>query len=215
MAELVLALEYLHERHMAYRDLKPENVLLDLHGHIKLCDFTFARYIAPGDRAWTMCGTPDYIAPEVIACTGYGLAVDWWSLGVLCFELQAGYPPFAAADTLAVFANIQQARLLQYPAHMDPHSVDFMRRLLEPDAAHRLGSHAQGVRDVKRHAWFCAEPVVQWDAFARRQVPPPIVPKFDSAATQNYPAVTDTSERFVHDPGVAIPPDVAQFFDSF
>jgi protein kinase X len=215
-AEIVLALEYLHDRQIVYRDLKPENILIDLRGHIKLCEFGFARTLAIGERAYTMCGTPDYIAPEVIVGTGHGIAVDWWALGVLCFEMQAGYPPFAAQDTMTVFANIQQrSSRLQFPVSMEPIAVDFMRRLLEPDPAHRLGSSAQGVLQVKSHSWFKSEPVVSWDAFARRTVPPPIVPKFDSMA-QNYVPVSDTSsERFVHDPSVQLPSDVEHFFNTF
>ena len=91
-AEVILALEYLHEPGIAYRDLKPENILLDARGHVKLTDFGFAKHVP--DLTWTICGTPDYLAPEVIRSQGYTKAIDWWGLGVLIYEMLVGLPPF-------------------------------------------------------------------------------------------------------------------------
>ena len=85
---MILAIEYLHSMNIAYRDLKPENILIDRHGHIKITDFGFAKRVL--DRTWTVCGTPDYLAPEIIRSQGYTKAVDWWGLGVLIFEMVAG-----------------------------------------------------------------------------------------------------------------------------
>lgn len=89
-ANLVLAIEYLHARDVVYRDLKPENILLGADGYVKLADFGFAKQVK--DRTYTVCGTPEYLAPEIITASGHGKAVDWWALGVLLFELLAGYP---------------------------------------------------------------------------------------------------------------------------
>ena len=88
-SEIVLAIEYLHSKNIVYRDLKPENLLLDHNGHIVLTDFGFAKRI--DDRTWTLCGTPEYLAPEIIQSKGHGKAVDWWALGILIFEMLAGY----------------------------------------------------------------------------------------------------------------------------
>merc|ERR1719446_1112885 len=91
VAELVLALGYLHHHNIAYRDIKPENLLIDEEGHLRLTDFGFAKVIR--DRTFTLCGTPEYLAPEIIQNIGYGISSDWWALGILTFELLAGYPP--------------------------------------------------------------------------------------------------------------------------
>jgi len=90
--EITLAFQYLHDKNIIYRDLKPENLLLDCEGQIKITDFGFAKVVE--DRTWTLCGTPEYLAPEIIQSKGHGRAVDWWALGVLIFEMLAGYPPF-------------------------------------------------------------------------------------------------------------------------
>jgi len=151
-AELVLILEYLHSKSIVYRDLKPENVLLDERGHIKLTDFGFSKMVT--DRTWTMCGTPDYLAPEIISGIGHSFAVDWWSLGVLIFEMLAGYPPFTDHSTLALFEKIRNAESLVMPAHFSSSAVDLIRRFLRVDPTRRLGHTKGGVQEIKEHAFF-------------------------------------------------------------
>lgn len=102
--EILLALEYLHERDIAYRDLKPENLLIASDGHLKITDFGFAKKIT--DRSFTLCGTPEYLAPELIMSTGHNKGVDWWALGVLIFEMLAGYPPFYDTNTYEIYKKI-------------------------------------------------------------------------------------------------------------
>ena len=104
MCEVVSALSYLHSLSVLYRDLKPENLLLDRSGHLKITDFGFAKHVT--DKTWTMCGTPEYLAPETIRGRGHSREVDWWALGVLLFEMLAGYPPFSAQDAIALYEKI-------------------------------------------------------------------------------------------------------------
>lgn len=110
ITEIVQALDYLHSRHIAYRDLKPENLLIGADGHLKITDFGFAKKIPPGSRTSTQCGTPEYLAPEVIMCMGHNHGVDWWSLGVLLFEMLAGYPPFYDTNTQETYRKITMGR---------------------------------------------------------------------------------------------------------
>jgi serine/threonine protein kinase len=169
-AEIALAISYLHSMNIVHRDLKPENLLLDQQGHIKLTDFGFAKaLLGPDGRTYTMCGTPEYIAPEVILSKGHGTPADYWSLGVLIYEMLAGHPPFFGDSNHTVFEKILQTRP-HYPSDFDPLARDLVERLLQPDPERRLCS----LEELKQQPWFQG---VQWDLLPLRLQPGPIVPR--------------------------------------
>lgn len=180
-AEIVSALEYLHYRSIVYRDLKPENLLLDRDGHLKITDFGFAKLLT--DRTWTLCGTPEYLAPEIIQSKGHNKAVDWWALGILIYEMLSGYPPFFDENPFGIYEKILAGRI-EWPKHMDPVAKDLIKKLLVQDRTRRLGNMKNGAEDLKRHRWFKS---LNWDEVIERKMQPPIVPKVSSDGdTDNF-----------------------------
>eukprot|EP01083_Nonionella_stella_P272495 924061_1 len=133
---VVLFFEHLHTRDIIYRDLKPENMLIGANGHIKIADFGFAKKIT--DRTFTLCGTPDYLPPEMVRGVAHGKGADWWTLGVLIFEMLAGFPPFSSEDPLTTYANIT-AGLLSFPEHFTMEATSICRGFLQTNARERLG----------------------------------------------------------------------------
>jgi protein kinase X len=174
-AEIVLAFEYLHSLNIVYRDLKPENILIDNRGHLKLTDFGFAKVVE--DRTWTLCGTPEYLAPEIIASKGHGKGVDWWALGVLIFEMLAGYPPFYDESPFGIYQKVRVG-IVDYPRNMDPWAREIISGLLVADRARRLGCLKDGAADVKRARFFRG---VDWAVAAERGLTPTYLPPVTSA----------------------------------
>lgn len=189
--EIILAFAYLHSLHVVYRDLKPENLLIDCEGHMKLTDFGFAKVVE--DRTWTLCGTPEYLAPEIIQSKGHGKAVDWWALGILMFEMLAGYPPFYDENPFGIYQKVLAGRI-DFPRHFDVKAKDLIKRLLTNDRAKRFGCLKAGADDLKKHKWYKG---IDWDLLLNRQIPPPMVPAVkapdDTSMFDRYPESTEGS----------------------
>lgn len=205
-AEIVLVLEYLHEQQggVAYRDLKPENLLLDEEGHIKLVDFGFAKRLGGRDGAsetYTLCGTPEYLAPEVIHNKGHTTAVDWWALGILIYEFLTGYPPFWHQNPIEIYKQIVEKPVIfpQEPP-ISPEAQDIIRSFCNADRSHRLGNVSGGAKRVKEHPFFRG---VNWDDVFNRRHRGPIIPPIrfpgDAQCFDIYPEEDATRDKYTDD----------------
>ena len=187
----VTGIDHLHSRDLAWRDLKPENLLIAADGYLKLADFGFARRLPPGDRADTLCGTPEYLAPELVQQAGHTKAVDWWALGVLIFEMVAGRPPFSGDDRMAMFRDIVACRYA-WPAGPSKAARDLVRQLLRVAPAARLGAGRGGAGEVRAHPWFAG---FDWDGLTARTLPAPFVPPAGEWGSGGDPPPTDDDDE--------------------
>ncbi|XP_017879768.1 cAMP-dependent protein kinase catalytic subunit beta-like [Ceratina calcarata] len=180
-AQVALALEYLHHCNLVYRDLKPENILIQHTGYIRVTDFGFCKMI--DGRTWTLCGTPEYLAPEVILSKGYGKAVDWWSFGVLIYEMNAGYPPFYSRDPMRIYEKIVAGKY-KFAHHFGEELRDILKNILQVDLTRRYGNLKNGIMDIKGHKWF---QTTDWNQIYHQKIQPSFIPKCASPEdTSNF-----------------------------
>ncbi|XP_055942513.1 cGMP-dependent protein kinase, isozyme 2 forms cD4/T1/T3A/T3B-like isoform X2 [Argiope bruennichi] len=175
---VVEAFAYLHARNIIYRDLKPENMILDTQGYVKLVDFGFAKKLQNGRKTWTFCGTPEYVAPEIILNRGHDISADYWSLGVLMFELLTGTPPFTGPDPMKTYNIILKGiDAIEFPRIISRNAQALIKRLCRDNPAERIGYQKGGIQELQKHKWFDG---FYYDGLRTRTLVPPIIPQVRS-----------------------------------
>ncbi|CAG4930724.1 unnamed protein product [Colias eurytheme] len=211
LAELALALEHVHKLGIIYRDLKPENILLDADGHIALTDFGLSKLPPSSDKAYSFCGTVEYMAPEVVNRKGHTFAADWWSFGVLMFEMLTGNLPFHGATRHETMTQILKAKL-GMPANLSEEAQSLLRALFKRNPQNRLGAGPNGIEDIKNHEFFAS---IDWEGLLKKEVVPPFRPAVSRADDAYYFDSEFTCRTPRDSPGVPASANAHELFRGF
>ena len=182
-AQIALALEYLHSKGIVYRDLKPENILMDDKGYLRLADFGMAKKLKDDEKAMSFCGTPEYLAPEIITMEGHDKNADWWSFGILLFEMLCGLPPFYVENLDKMYEMIKTSSV-KFPKriNLSEEAKDIIRKLLEKNPKKRLGSQ-NGIEEIKKHPFFAD---LDFDLIVQKKIPAPFIPELTNDTDVQY-----------------------------
>ena len=174
-AEVVLILEHLHSRDIIYRDLRPENLLFDHKGFLKLVDFGFAKVLE--GQTYTVCGLPEYLAPEILLNKGYGKEIDWWAFGCLLYEFLVGISPFYEKDPILIFKRILK-RDIKFPSNFPPSAKSLIKHCLELDIGNRYGGLNRGIAEIKQHRCFEG---IDWNSLSKQKGKQIYIPNVENA----------------------------------
>jgi serine/threonine protein kinase len=181
--ELILGIEFLHKQNIIYRDLKPENILMDFEGHIKISDFGLSKILDDSDeKTFTLCGTPQYISPEVLKNKGYDKTIDWWALGVILYEMLTGFLPFRIPKGNKINPKLYEEPV-QFPSNINPLAIDLIKQLLNPNPKKRLGHGDKGAQSIKQHDFFKG---VDWNKYWNKKIQPPFIPELSGETDLKY-----------------------------
>jgi len=176
--QMLLGIRHVHSKNIIHRDLKPDNVLLCPNGYTKLCDFGLAKQLEPGTRAYTFCGTPNYMPPEILLNKGQSVAVDWWCLGVLIYQMIVGKTPWKSKEEKEIINGE-----IHFPSLMDSKAKKLLKRLCIADISMRFGDLKDGADDVVNHKWFSD---INWEDLVNMQMPPPYTPNVVNESDTSY-----------------------------
>ncbi len=180
--ELILGLEFLHQNNVIFRDLKPENILLDSEGHIRISDFGLSKILENSrDKAYTLCGTLKYLAPEILKNKGYEKSVDWWSLGCIFYEMLMGHLPFKINGNV-IDPEVFEEKI-KFNDNMNPLLIDLISQLLAVNPKKRIGYGDSDAKKIKEHQYFVD---VDWNKYLNKEIEPPFVPKLDGDMDLRY-----------------------------
>ena len=189
-SQIALAIEYLHNKGIIYRDLKPENILMDEKGYLRLADFGMAKKLNNNEKAMSFCGTPEYLAPEIIIGEGHDKNADWWSFGILIYEMLCGLPPFYVENLERMYELIKSGPL-KFPKRitLSDEAKDIIKKLLERNVKKRLGYN--GIKEIKEHPFFKD---IDFNLIEQKKIPAPFIPKINDKMDVTYFDEEFTSE---------------------
>ena len=206
ICEIVMAIDFLHKNKMMYRDLKPENIMMDSNGHIKLTDFGLSKMVKKKkEKAFTICGTPQYLAPEILSDEGYDDSVDWWSLGCVMYEMLVGRPPFRIPKGAYLNADLYKKKIT-LPEFVSSEAKDLISQLLVPNPKKRLGYGPEGGTAIKNHPYFEG---IDWEEAWNRNLQPPFVPSLKNEIDLSYFDKMFTEEKIDGNKVAEVPASVA------
>ena len=191
IAHIITIFEYIHSKNIIYRDLKPENILITKKGYLKLTDFGFAKLLE-NDKTYTLCGTPEYLAPEIILNKGHGKPVDWWTMGILLYEMLVGIDPFSDDDPMSIYQKIVKGKI-HFPKDIDKDAKSLIKHLLNGDTTKRFGCLKNGVKDIAKHKFF---EKFNWRNFVYQKMKAPYFPQIKSKFdTSNFLKYSDSEKE--------------------
>ncbi|KAI2802092.1 Ribosomal protein S6 kinase alpha-2 [Blomia tropicalis] len=212
LAELALALNHLHHLGIIYRDLKPENILLDSTGHISLTDFGLSKESLMNEKCFSFCGTVEYMAPEIISRRGHTSAVDWWSFGVLMFEMLTGVLPFQGTTRKETMQQILKSKLCM-PQYLSTEAQSLLRALFKRNPINRLGSGLTQGGEIINHAFFCT---IDFDKLYKKQIQPPFVPSLMPIPTVDAQYYKEQASKMpIDSPGIPLSGNAHELFRGF
>ena len=204
--EIILAIEFLHKNKMLYRDLKPENIMVDSNGHIKLTDFGLSKMVKKTkEKAFTICGTPQYLAPEILSDEGYDNSVDWWSLGCVMYEMLVGKAPFRIPKGSYLSADLYRKKIT-IPEYVTEEAKELISQLLVPNPRKRLGYGEDGAQKIKEHRYFEG---INWDDAWNKKLTPPFIPVLKSETDLSYFDKMFTDEKIEGSKVTDVPSSIA------